>query len=209
MAIIVTSTASALPSGAIATRRDDGNPPSFPPLCRRLRRSPPKSPPAATCDIHRISAPAARRDARVRVDDDDDDVDGVRADAQNDDDDDNDDDDVVQCGMRQCAPIDQLVDGVGEGGGGIEGGGAWGTTAPSEGRCHGRMSAVTSILPRREGDPIRRMKTTIIAGGDAARSAVAFRRDDVLWTMPPIIQPQTQQSNYGSGWRGRVKSQCL
>jgi hypothetical protein len=185
-------------------------PPSSPQLRRRRRRSPQKSPPPATCDIHRIRAPAARRDARVRVDDDDDDVDGVRADAQDDDDDDNDNDDVVQCGMRQCAPIDQLVDGVGGGGGGgIEGGGAWGMTVPSEGRCHGRMSVVTSVLPRREGDPIRRMKTTIIAGGDAARSAVAFRRDDGLRTMPPIIQPQTQQSNYGSEWRGRVKSQCL
>ncbi len=124
------------------------------------------------CDIHRICAPAARRDACVRVDDDDNDVDGVRADAQDDDDDDN-DDDVVQCGMRQCAPIDQLVDGVGGRGGGIEGGGAWGMTAPSEGRCHGRMSVVTSVLPRRKGDPICRMKTTIIAGGDAARSADA------------------------------------
>jgi hypothetical protein len=130
-------------------------PPSSLPLRRRRRGSPPKSPPAATCDIHRIRAPAARCDARVRVNDDDDDVDGVRADAQDDDDDDSDDDDVVQCGMRQCAPIDQLVDGVGGGGGGIEGRGAWETTAPSEGRCHGRMSAVTSVLPRREGDPIR------------------------------------------------------
>ncbi len=190
MAIIVASTASAFVDASASAVI----PPSSPPLRRRLRRSPPKSPPAATCDIHRIRAPAARRDARVRVDDDDDDVNGVRADAQDDDDDDNDDDDdVVQCGMRQCAPIDQLVDGV----------------APLEGRCHGCMSAVTSVLPRREGDPIRRMKTTIIAGGDAARSAAAFRQDDGLRTMPPIIQPQTQQSNYGSEWRGRVKSQCL
>jgi hypothetical protein len=117
MAIMVASTASALPSGAVATRRDDGNRrlirirhrSSFLPAATSSSSSfPQKSPPAATCDIHRIRAPAARCDARVRVRVDDDDdviVDGVRADAQDDDDDDNDDDDVVQCGMRQCAPI--------------------------------------------------------------------------------------------------------
>ena len=52
-------------------------------------------------------------------------------------------------------------------------------------RCLGRMSVVISVLPRHEGDPIHRMKTTIVAGSDAARNAVVFRRDDGLRTMPP------------------------
>ncbi len=50
---------------------------------------------------------------------------------------------------------------------------------------HSRMSVIISVLPRREGNPICRMKTTIVAGGDAARYAMVFQQDDRLWTMPP------------------------
>jgi hypothetical protein len=55
------------------------------------------------CDIRRICTPAARRDARMRIDDDDD-VDGNR-----DDDRDDDDDDVVRCGIVRISYVDISV----------------------------------------------------------------------------------------------------
>ncbi len=145
----------------------------------------------------------------MRVDDVDDDVDGVRDNAQDDDDDDNDDDDddVVQCGMRRCAPIEKLVYGDGGGGGGIEGGGAWGTTARVEGRCHGRMSVVISVLPRREGDPTRRTETTIVAGGDAARHAMVFRRDNGLRTNG--THPSSALLDRGGGGGGMMMARAV
>ena len=41
------------------------------------------------------------------------------------------------------------------------------------------------VLPRRVGYQIRRMKTTIVVGGNAASYAVGFRRDDGSRTTPP------------------------
>ena len=119
--------------------------------------------------------------------------------------------------MRQCAPIKRLVDGDGGGGGEIKGGGAWGTTAWAEGRCHGRMFVVISVLPRREGDrkkisvlprrewdPIRRMKTMIVTGGNAARYAITPWYSDGTTDRgrcTPIIRPLLADTTIKLRWR--------
>ena len=145
MAIIIASAASPLPSsGGVGTRRDDGN-------RRRIRRirislrssslpaasSSSSFPPRRDARHSSLRVPAARRDARVRVDDDDreDDVDGVRDDVR--------DDDDRRCRPRRDATM-RAVDGDGGGGGGgIEGRGlAGGTTARGGGETPRRMSVV-------------------------------------------------------------------